>query len=186
MRAVDITGQTFGRLTAVLRIGARNGNSIWRYLCICGKSVDALHNNVRRGNTTSCGCARVEVTRERSRTHGRTRTRVYRIWRHMLNRCQMPSHPKYPDYGGRGVTVCEPWQRFERFYADMGDPPEGTSIDRSDNNGPYAPWNCRWATAIEQANNKRTTVYVEHEGRKMPRAVWKRARNAATTSSEAA
>jgi len=99
-----------------------------------------------------------------SRKHGKSGSRVYRIWRGMLERCSNPNIPHYSSYGGRGIKACKRWHSFEKFYLDMGDPPPGTSLDRINVNRGYNPSNCKWATAEEQANNRRDNVTFEIEG----------------------
>lgn len=99
--------------------------------------------------------------------HGKVGTPVYRSWGGMVSRCTSPTNPSYPRYGGRGITVCPEWMDFRQFYADMGDPPAGTSIERLDNDGPYSPDNCRWATPIEQNNNRRANRHVNVNGERL-------------------
>src|SRR5262249_21392685 len=107
--------------------------------------------NLRFGSSISCGCVR----RERTTKHGLCDSRAYHCWKNMKRRCSNPEHPRYPDYGGRGISVCEDWLSFENFFADMLDAPAGLSIDRINNDGNYEPANCRWATPSMQIANQR-------------------------------
>lgn len=109
--------------------------------------------------------------------HGYCFTRVYRIWVGMKNRCQNPRSRHYTNYGARGVRVCERWQRFENFLADMGDPAPSMTIDRINNEGDYEPTNCRWATYDEQACNKRNNCLLESDGEILPLTIWARRLN---------
>lgn len=114
-----------------------------------------------------------ETFGERTRTHGMTGTRTYRIWRHMLNRCYLPTIPCFDRYGGRGIIVCDRWLIFENFYKDMGRCPPDKSIDRYPNNdGHYEPTNCRWATYKEQSDNRRTTIRLTHNGQTKTLVEW--------------
>lgn len=148
----DITGQRFGRLIvlSLYRRGSSGVHSRWLCLCDCGQTRVASGSSLKRGRTTSCGCGRI--------THGSWGSPTYRSWHMMLQRCTNPRNTHYAYYGGRGITVCERWLKFENFLADMGERPLGTSIDRIDVDGNYEPGNCRWATPKQQMNNRRRSV----------------------------
>jgi hypothetical protein len=112
-------------------------------------------------------------------THGQARrgalSSEYQVWRDMKKRCETPSSTFYRHYGGRGISVCDRWQKFENFFDDMGARPSPAhSIDRIEVNGNYEPGNCRWATDIEQGNNRRITQMVEYQGRTQSIAMWAR------------
>lgn len=161
-------GQRFGRLVVqgiVQRIGC---NVRVRSLCDCGASHVALLGNIVAGLTRSCGCLRVEAAHDRI-THGGSNSPEYHIWAGMRQRCGDPGNPGFADYGGRGITVCERWQSFENFIADMGARPSPKhSIDRVNNDAGYSPENCRWATKSEQMRNTRRTVFIVMDGARVP------------------
>lgn len=110
---------------------------------------------MKTGNTTSCGCRKKSVLGISTTKHGKAGTRTHRIWKAMRSRCNNPNIPRYKDYGGRGITVCKRWDKFENFLADMGEAPDGHSIDRINNNKGYSPSNCKWSTPTEQNRNQR-------------------------------
>lgn len=177
MKAIDITGQKFERLTAIEVAGSKKGEGVlWRCKCDCGGEVTVTAKKLRNGNTKSCGCIAKELLIERNKsgaTHGMTKTPIFTVWINMQQRCMNPNHKSYKDYGGRGIEVCNRWlESFENFLADMGEAPEGMSIERNDVDGNYEPGNCRWATSEEQGNNRRTNRFVVHEGKTQTIAQW--------------
>jgi hypothetical protein len=158
--AIDLAGQEIGRLRVLARAGSdEGGRALWRCICECGRETVVRGKDLRSGNTRSCGCLALERTAEMgaaTRRHGETGTATYRSWVAMRRRCHDPGDKDYPSYGGRGVTVCERWGAFENFLADMGERPPGATLDRFPRkDGNYEPGNCRWASARDQANNRR-------------------------------
>lgn len=162
----------YGRLT-VLEQRRRPGIHPRLFvLCDCGIEKEVDRQAVLKGRTRSCGCLEREARFTSSKTHGMSRTRTYETWLAMIKRCSRTDDAAYPQYGGRGITVCERWLTFENFLADMGERPPGTSIERTNNDGPYSPDNCCWATRAQQARNTARTIRITVDGETLCLTDW--------------
>ncbi len=170
----DLTGKKFGRLK-VLALAPKSspGKTRWKCACDCGSNSIVESAQLKSGNTKSCGCLRDELSRLRTKTHGLSDTPTYRTWSDMKGRCFRTLNRDYPDYGGRGITVCDRWKNsFEDFVSDMGERPKGSTIDRIDVDGNYEPGNCRWATSKQQQRNKRNSRLITFRKRRRSLAEW--------------
>lgn len=174
---LDLQGSNFGRLIVLGFAGTnKSRNSLWFCRCECGLITKVQSGNLKNGTTTSCGCFMVEQMIEMKTTHGHRvnykSSPTYASWESMSQRCNNPKYHRYPDYGGRGIQVCQRWLKFENFLADMGERPEGKTLERKENDKGYYPENCKWATVIEQANNKRNNHFLTYEGKTQTIAQW--------------
>ena len=165
-------GKRFGRWEIVRKI---NKHTRW-CRCDCGTEKRVNVSNLVSGKTQSCGCLAREVTSKRRLSHGQSRpgsvTLTYRIWLNMRSRCSNPRHPNWPEYGQRGITVDARWDDFATFLADMGERPPGHTVERKDNDAPYGPENCVWATRKAQARNKRNNHHLTFHGKTQCIAAW--------------
>jgi hypothetical protein len=172
---IELAGQRFGRLKVVARAqNSASGTARWECICDCGGQTVVQGNHLRAGAIESCGCLQRETSARAQRRHGYAGTPTYVVWLQMVQRCSDPACKSFRDYGARGITVTPTWLKFENFLADMGERPQGMSIERDDVNGNYEPDNCRWATRIEQANNTRRNRFLTAYGRTQTAAQWGR------------
>lgn len=187
MKAVDLTGQVFGRLTVIERAGSvfvgRRGKvrAAWRCRCDCGADAVVPRNRLTTGMTKSCGCLSAEVSRNLRLVHGGCKTRggrtalpEYGVWQSMRRRCGDPADMAFANYGGRGIVVCERWREsLPAFLEDMGSRPTSDhEIDRIDNDRGYEPGNCRWVTRHVQSRNRSDNRNITHDGVTMCLTDW--------------
>lgn len=166
MRKIDLSGHQFGNLKAIEQSENHCGRVAWKCICDCGNIVIVTSKYLIDGTTSSCGCLRRQITGNLRKTHGMSKTRLYKTWKNMKTRCDNFKCVEYKDYGGRGIKYCNEWQKFISFYewAVSNGYKSNLTIDRIDVNGNYEPSNCRWATNSQQAQNIRKTMNVTYNG----------------------
>jgi hypothetical protein len=166
-------GQKFTRLTVLAEVQkGRRHDRFFLCRCDCGKRTEVAGHKLKSGRIKSCGCWRLENATLHGCARDGKNTAAYKCWAGMKNRCNSRSNTAYRHYGGRGIKVCDRWMSFKAFLEDMGEPPPGGTIDRINNDGNYAPGNCRWLTMKGQANNKRQNLRVEFRGKTQTLGEW--------------
>jgi len=176
----NLSGLRFGRLMVVRHVDARHKDSIYACICDCDAYVEARATKLKSGNVKSCGCLNAEQRphiakkTKRKPASSDVRSGAYISWREMHRRCYVSRTPHFERYGGKGVVVCERWNYFGNFLVDMGERPQGKTLDRINNSGNYEPSNCRWATPVEQANNRADNVRVSFAGTDRTVSEWSR------------
>lgn len=167
---IDLTGKRFNKLTVLNRIPTKDGITRWECVCDCGNITNVRGSNLKNGSVKSCGC----LIYEKHNTSHMSHTRLGNIYYDMKNRCTNPKDRAYSRYGGRGITICDEWLKSDNFFKwalDNGYK-DGLTLDRIDNNKGYSPENCRWATAKEQANNRRSCVMITYNGKTQNLMQW--------------
>lgn len=184
---LDLIGQRFSRLTVVefhhkeQRFNSKGIKDGFKYyykcVCDCGNECIVDRNSLRFHRTCSCGCLRSDLSVERKATHNKSKTKLYRVWNAIKNRCYNPNQKSYKDYGAKGIVICDDWSHdFQSFFdwAMQSGYKEGLTIERSDVNGNYEPSNCRWIPFVEQARNKTNNVLITYRGETRCLSEWAR------------
>lgn len=170
---LKITGKRFAMLTAMNPTALRvRGKVVWLFKCDCGNETSVGASQVINGNTRSCGCIKLARVKALKYSHGMAKTKINHVWARMKQRCLNPKCSDYEYYGGRGITVCERWLKFENFFSDMGQPEPGMTLERVDNSKGYEPGNVIWASRKVQGVNMRSNVWIEVNGRCLTRTGW--------------
>ena len=165
-------GQRFGRLRVAIPVGWRKGKRAVLCVCDCGNINAPIPSHLFSGRSQSCGCLSREKLLGSQTTHGRSKTHIYAVYIGMKNRCSNVNHKDYRHYGARGIKVCDRWQVFENFLADMGERPSGMTLERRDNNLGYCPENCSWQSRKVQSNNTRNNRLITFKGKTQNLASW--------------
>lgn len=177
----NLTGKRFGRLLVIRQVGWHihpdgSRRAKWMCVCDCGNLIVTLQYNLTSGDGRSCGCRKRDINSQIHRTHGLCKHPDYQLWGRMIQRCGNVRNEDYPNYGGRGITVCKRWREsFAAFHKDMGTrPSKRNSIDRRDVNKGYFKKNCRWVTSDIQCRNKRNTRWITIDGETLCLSDWSR------------
>jgi hypothetical protein len=173
-KLIDETGNVYSSLTVISRAeNSKDGKPRWLCRCECLKETIVWAKDLRGGYTSSCGCRKSERISASKTTHGLSKTRAFKAYGHMIERCTNPDNIGWRNYGGRGITICDRWLiGVENFVEDMGEPEKGMSLDRIDNDLGYSPENCKWASRTEQNRNKRTNRLITFQGETRILAEW--------------
>ena len=170
--AVDVTGQRYGRLTALRFVGHRRVGGqtkrVWALRCDCGREVELVYGAFSTGLTRSCGCL------VRTGTHKEGGASIYHVWHAMVERCRNLNHAHWPGHGGQGIKVCDRWLSYSAFRDDMGPRPPGTVLERERGDVNYEPGNCRWAAPREQANRSGDDHGLTLNGETLSLSEWAR------------
>lgn len=178
-KAIDLSGKRFGRLFVVGFAGTDSKRRrLWNCRCDCGNEKIQSYGSLTVSKVQSCGC----LTKEKITKHGQYKTKIYFVWHSMIRRCKNSTDQAYQDYGQRGIIVSNEWLDFMAFKNDMGPRPPGASLDRIDVNGNYCKENCRWATALQQANNRRNNIRIQYNGEIKTISEWARSTGISKTA----
>lgn len=173
-KRIDLTGKRFGKLTVVSFNSMRGTRSYWNCVCDCGNEKVVSSDHMKNGDIVSCGCIQRLTLPPVNKKHGMSNTRLYTIWSLMKYRCCNSSRREYKRYGGRGIKVCDEWMKFKSFmeWSIANGYSDDLTLDRIDNDGDYAPSNCRWVSMQVQAFNKSTNRYITHNGQTKTITQW--------------
>lgn len=177
MKRLNLVDKEYGRLKVISLAYIKNGRTFWNCRCSCGNETILLGKDIKNGNTKSCGCLKIDTSRQRMTTHGATDSRLYNIWTSMKQRCETSKIEKFVrDYQNRGIKICAEWHDFSVFqkWALENGYKENLSIDRIDNNKGYFPENCRWVDNFVQANNKRNNYFLTYNNKTQSIEQWAR------------
>lgn len=161
----NLKGKNFGKLTVLERIENKGEKVCWICFCECGNYKNVLSVHLKDGAITNCGCVKKQIISKANTKHGKSNTRLFRIYSHMKDRCYRKNDKRYKNYGGRGIKICDEWLNdFMNFYnwAMKNGYQENLTIDRINVNGNYEPSNCRWASIKDQMNNTTRNVYLTY------------------------
>lgn len=169
----NLIGLRYGRLIVVSFYGKKGNHYAWNCVCDCGVSKVVTGTNLKTGNTASCGCLKFDGTDIPTEEYKQAvKSPAYKSWHAMITRCTNKNSKDWQRYGKQGIACCDEWLSFKNFYRDMGNRPQGTTIDRIDNKKGYSPENCRWATIKEQATNKSSCNYITYNGETKTISEW--------------